>query len=126
MKVLFNPSLSNKKYISGSPSNNSISFGIKKSELGAVNKFVFENCFPTKQKPDIQKFKVIEEFYKDCKKWVDNIIPKDFGGRKSETKIQRKSVLNEWYEYLTSKNQTCLFHHVIHFIIHYILLFFVD
>ena len=94
------------QYLNRQKTNNFTSFGIKKSELGAVNKYVFENCFPLKQKPNIEKFKIIDEFYQSCKNLLKQIIPNDFGGRKAETKIQRKEILKDWYNYVLEENKT--------------------
>ena len=82
------------------------SFKMKKSELGVVNRFVFENCFPEKQKPDIQQFKVIDEFYDACKNFLEKLLPVDFdfGGRQEETKVQRKAMLKDWVNYVTKEN----------------------
>lgn len=83
------------------------SFKMKKGELGAVNRYVFENCFPKEQKPDIQKFKAIEEFYALCKDFVERMLPQDnnYGGRHEETKMQRKNMMAEWYNYVTQENE---------------------
>ena len=77
-----------------------VTFGaMKKSKFSGIDRAVVEN------------FKApIEKFYTnaDLQKWsFENALElanKDYGGRKEETKIQRKVMLKEWSDYVLQEN----------------------
>ena len=77
-----------------------VTFGaMKKSKFSGIDRAVVEN------------FKApIEKFYTnaDLQKWsFENALKlanKDYGGRKEETKIQRKVMLKEWSDYVLQEN----------------------
>ena len=77
-----------------------VTFGaMKKSKFSGIDRAVVEN------------FKApIEKFYTnaDLQKWsFENALElanKDYGGRKEETKIQRKAMLKEWSDYVLQEN----------------------
>ena len=80
--------------------HDTITFGaMKKSKFSGIDRAVVEN------------FKApIEKFYTnaDLQKWsFENALKlanKDYGGRKEETKIQRKAMLKEWSDYVLQEN----------------------
>ena len=80
--------------------HDTVTFGaMKKSKFSGIDRAVVEN------------FKApIEKFYTnaDLQKWsFENALElanKDYGGRKEETKIQRKVMLKEWSDYVLQEN----------------------
>ena len=80
--------------------HDTVTFGaIKKSEFSGIDRTV------------VEKFKApIEKFHTnaDLQKWsFENALElanKDYGGRKEETKIQRKAMLKEWSDYVLQEN----------------------
>ena len=57
-----------------------------------------------KYKPNIQQFKSKDDLQKFAENKINEIKEKDYGGRQEETKIQRKAMLKEWFDYVTKEN----------------------
>jgi len=82
------------------PQQNSFpAFKMNMKELPAVDRFVAK-----KYKINPQPFKVMKDFQNYCKELVEKIAKTDFGGRQQETQIQRKSMIKDWYNYVTKEN----------------------
>lgn len=80
--------------------HDTVSFGaMKKKEFEGIDFAVVE-----KFKAPIEKFNSND----DLQNWAGNkakaIAAKDFGGRHTETKIQRKAILKEWADYVFNEN----------------------
>lgn len=79
----------------------------KMSELESIDQFMAR-----KFKLPIEKFKTIEDFQAHCQQMLDDMlqvddngkITKDFSGKNKETKIQRKAIMQDWYDYVTKEN----------------------
>ncbi len=72
---------------------------IKKSDFEGIDLAVIE-----KYKPNIQQFKSKDDLQKFAENKIDKLKEKDFGGRQEETKIQRKAMLKEWFDYTIKEN----------------------
>ncbi len=72
---------------------------LKMSQLKGIDRFV-----ASKYQINPQKFKTIEDFNKHCEKLAKEIAKTDFGGRQQETQIQRKAMIDEWFNYVTKEN----------------------
>ena len=72
---------------------------LKKSDFQGVDLAVIE-----KFKPNIQQFKKKEDLQTFAKGKIGELKEKDFGGRQEETKVQRKAMLKEWFDYVIKEN----------------------
>ena len=72
---------------------------LKKSDFEGIDFAVIE-----RYKPNIQQFKSKEDLQKFAENKINEIKEKDYGGRQEETKIQRKAMLKEWFDYVTKEN----------------------
>jgi len=73
---------------------------LKKIDFEGIDFAVVE-----KYKAPIEKFKTKDDFQKWCSSEIKSkIINKDFSGRQDETKIQRKEMLKEWFNYVLREN----------------------
>lgn len=80
--------------------HDTVSFqGMKKSQFSGIDHAIVE-----KYKAPIEKFNTNEDFQNWAQEKVDLLVNKDFGGRQKETKIQRKSMLKEWNNYIQNQN----------------------
>ena len=73
--------------------------GLKKSDFDGMDLYIIE-----KNKYNVQQLKSKEDLPKFAKQDVDKLITKDYGGRQEETRIQRKAMLKEWFDYVTKEN----------------------
>ena len=83
-------------------SNPSISFKgavLKKSDFKGTDLAVIE-----RYKPNIQQFKSKEDLQTFAESKINELKDKDFGGRQEETKVQRKAMLKEWFDYVIKEN----------------------
>ena len=77
-----------------------ISFcAVKKSQFDGLDLNLIE-----KFKPPIEKFKSRFALGPWFEKKYNLILKKDYKGRKPETKIQRKLMINQWHDYMTKEN----------------------
>ena len=72
---------------------------LKKSDFEGIDLAVIE-----RYKPNIQQFKSKDDLQKFAENKINEIKEKDYGGRQEETKIQRKAMLKEWFDYVTKEN----------------------
>ena len=72
---------------------------LKKSDFKGVDLAVIE-----RYKPNIQQFKSKEDLQTFAESKVNELKEKDFGGRQEETKVQRKAMLKEWFDYVIKEN----------------------
>ena len=72
---------------------------LKKSDFEGIDLAVIE-----RYKPNIQQFKSKDDLQKFAENKIIEIKEKDYGGRQEETKIQRKAMLKEWFDYVTKEN----------------------
>ena len=72
---------------------------LKKSDFEGVDLAIIE-----RYKPNIQQFKSKDDLQKFAENKINEIKEKDYGGRQEETKIQRKAMLKEWFDYVTKEN----------------------
>lgn len=72
---------------------------VKKSQFEGIDFAVVE-----KFKPPIEKFKTKDDLQTWAAKEAEKISNTDFGGRKKETKIQRKTMIKEWSDYVLKEN----------------------
>ena len=83
-----------------SPSYDTVSFGaMKKSQFKGIDALII-NQF----KAPIEKFDSNEDLQNWCTRHIEEIKRKNYEGRQFETKIQRKNILNEWYDYVLNEN----------------------
>ena len=75
------------------------SFKLKMSELKGVDQYVAR-----KYKINPQPIKTLENFQEHCKELAKKIKENNFLGKQEETKIQRKSMIEDWYKYITEEN----------------------
>lgn len=81
-------------------SRDAVSFGaMKKSQFEGIELAVVE-----KFKAPIEKFNILTDLQNWAKARAKNIIDMDFGGRHSETTVQRKTILKEWSDYMFKEN----------------------
>ena len=73
---------------------------LKKADFNGTDLAVIE-----KYKPNIQQFKTKEDLQIFAEQQIKELKRKDFGGRQEETKIQRKTMLQEWFDYVTKGNE---------------------
>ena len=77
-----------------------VTFGaMKKSKFSGIDRAVVENF-----KAPIEKFYTNADFQKWSFENALKLANKDYGGRKEETKIQRKVMLKEWSDYVLQEN----------------------
>ena len=72
---------------------------LKKSDFKGSDLAVIE-----RYKPNIQQFKKKEDLQTFAESKINELKEKDFGGRQEETKIQRKAMLKEWFDYVIKEN----------------------
>ena len=85
---------------SGQFCTDKISFGaMKKSHFNGIDLLVI-NQFKT----PIEKFNKNEDFQNWCEKHIHEIKRKDYAGRQWKTSVQRKEILNEWFNYVLNEN----------------------
>ena len=72
---------------------------MKKSEFSGIDRKVVEDT-----RVDVEPFKDMGDFYKYCNGLTDMIKNKNYGGRRVETKTQRQSILQEWFDYVIKGN----------------------
>ena len=72
---------------------------LKKSDFDGIDLAVIE-----KFKPNIQQFKKKEDLQTFAENKIKQLKAKDFGGRQEETKVQRKLMLKEWFDYVSKEN----------------------
>ena len=78
---------------------NNIPFKMKKSEFNSIDRKVVEDT-----RVDVGPFRDITDFNDYCNGLTDKITNKNYGGRREETKIQRQSMLQEWFDYVLKEN----------------------
>ena len=72
---------------------------LKKSDFKGTDLAVIE-----RYKPNIQQFKSKDDLQTFAENKINELKEKDFGGRREETKIQRKAMLKEWFDYVIKEN----------------------
>lgn len=72
---------------------------MKKNEFEGI-----DHAIVGKFKAPIEKFNTNQDLQNWSKTKVLEITTKDFGGRHEETKIQRKAILQEWFDYVLQEN----------------------
>ena len=72
---------------------------LKKSDFKGSDLAVIE-----RYKPNIQQFKSKEDLQTFAEGKVNELKEKNFGGRQQETKVQRKAMLKEWFDYVIKEN----------------------
>ena len=72
---------------------------LKKSDFKGTDLAVIE-----RYKPNIQQFKSKDDLQKFAEGKINELKEKDFGGRQEETRIQRKAMLKEWFDYVITEN----------------------
>ena len=72
---------------------------MKKAQFQGLDLFAVE-----RYKAPIEKFNTHNDLYDWAKKMFDNIKSKSFTGRTPEGTIQRKAMLEEWFNYVTDGN----------------------
>ena len=72
---------------------------LKKSDFQGVDLTVIE-----RYKPNIQQFKSKDDLQTFAEGEINKLKEKDFGGRQEETRIQRKAMLEEWFDYVIKEN----------------------
>jgi len=72
---------------------------LKKSDFKGADLAVIE-----RYKPNIQQFKSKEDLQTFADEKINELKEKDFVGRQEETKIQRKAMLKEWFDYVIKEN----------------------
>ena len=72
---------------------------LKKSDFKGSDLAVIE-----RYKPNIQQFKSKDDLQTFAESKINELKEKDFGGRQEETKIQRKAMLKEWFDYVIKEN----------------------
>ena len=78
----------------------SISFcALKKSDFKGIDRAIIEMF-----KINPQQLKTKEDLQEIAKQKVDELKEKDYSGRLEETKIQRKAMLSEWFNYVIKEN----------------------
>ena len=73
---------------------------LKKSDFQGTDLAVIE-----KFKPNIQQFKKKEDLQTFSERKINELKEKDFGGRQEATRMQRKNMLKEWFEYVIKENE---------------------
>ncbi len=72
---------------------------LKKSDFAGFDIYVIE-----KYKPNIQKFKDKNDLQIFAQNEILKLKDKDFSGRQQETTVQRKNMLEEWFNYVIKEN----------------------
>ena len=72
---------------------------LKKTDFKGIDSAVIE-----KFKPNIQQFKSKDDLQTFAEGEINKLKEKDFGGRQEETRIQRKAMLKEWFDYVIKEN----------------------
>ena len=72
---------------------------VKKSDFKGMDLYVLE-----KHRYDVQTFKSKDDLQSVVGEEIEELKTKDYGGRQEETKIQRKAMLKEWFDYVTKEN----------------------
>ena len=72
---------------------------LKKSDFKGSDLAVIE-----RYKPNIQQFKKKEDLQTFAEGKVNELKEKNYGGRQQETKVQRKAMLKEWFDYVIKEN----------------------
>ena len=97
----YNPSFSSNSISSAVPLKfDTVSFGaMKKKQFSGIDLLIVN-----KFKAPIEKFNTNDDLQDWCEEKVDTITQKDYQGRRNETKIQRKAILKEWFDYVKDEN----------------------
>ena len=90
MRILFNQNTT--------PNNMSFN-AMKKNQFSGIDRYVVE-----RYKLPIEKFDDMGDFFTYCGNEVEDLKKKDFSGRQRETQVQRKAMLDEWFNYVTEEN----------------------
>ena len=72
---------------------------VKKSDFEGVDLYILE-----KNRYDVQQFKSKNDIQKLAGEEIEKLTNKEYGGRQEETKLQRKAMLKEWFDYVTKEN----------------------
>jgi len=73
---------------------------MKKSQFVGIDRFVVESF-----KAPIEKFNAMEDFQNWSKDLAKKFKKKNLLGRTQETTVQRKSMIKEWFDYITKENK---------------------
>jgi len=72
---------------------------VKKSDFQGVDLYILE-----KNRYDVQQFKSKNDIQKLAGEEIEKLTNKEYSGRQEETKVQRKAMLKEWFDYVIKEN----------------------